>query len=89
MEKELKIAELASILGVSIPTTWNRIRKDGLKTVKKLDENRKEITYVIVSDDYAEKYINNVINNVNNVVNNGNYEDLLTVKHSNAGSFSR
>ena len=49
-EKELKISELANIWAVSVPTTWNRVRKEDLKTVKKIDENRKEVNYVIISD---------------------------------------
>lgn len=83
MEKELKIAELASIWGASVPTTWNRIRKEGLSTVKKLDENRKEINYVVITDEQINKYINNNNNNVNNTINNNNYEELLTIDNDN------
>lgn len=73
-EKELKISELANIWAVSVPTTWNRVRKEDLKTVKKVDENRKEVNYVIISDEIINKYILTVNNNVNN----HNYEDILT-----------
>lgn len=73
-EKELKIAELATIWGVSVPATWNRVRKEGLKTVKKIDENRKEVTYVIVSEETVNKYLSTVNNNINNRY----YEELLT-----------
>lgn len=73
-EKELKISELANIWAVSVPTTWNRVRKEDLKTVKKVDENRKEVNYVIISD----KIINKYVLTVNNNVNNHNYEDILT-----------
>lgn len=74
MEKELKIAELASIWGVSVPTTWNRVRKEGLSTIKKIDENRKEIAYVIIPDNILNKYIITVNNNDNNRY----YEEMLT-----------
>lgn len=77
MSKELKISELASIWNVSIPTTWNRIRKLGLTTVKKIDENKKEIAFVTVSDEILKRYINNVDNHYNNGVNNRYYEDML------------
>lgn len=73
-EKELKIAELATVWGVSVPATWNRVRKEGLKTVKKIDENRKEVTYVIISEEIVNKYLSTVNNNINNRY----YEELLT-----------
>lgn len=73
-EKELKISELANIWAVSVPTTWNRVRKEDLKTVKKVDENRKEVNYVVISDEIINKYVLTVNNNVNN----RNYEDILT-----------
>lgn len=73
-EKELKISELANIWAVSVPTTWNRVRKEDLKTVKKVDENRKEVNYVVISDEIINKYILTVNSNVNN----HNYEDILT-----------
>lgn len=73
-EKELKIAELATVWGVSVPATWNRVRKEGLKTVKKIDENRKEVTYVIISEETVNKYLSTVNNNINNRY----YEELLT-----------
>ena len=72
--KELKISELANIWAVSVPTTWNRVRKEDLKTVKKVDENRKEVNYVVISDEIINKYVLTVNNNVNN----HNYEDILT-----------
>lgn len=78
MEKELKIAELAALWGVSVPTTWNRIRKNGLITFIKKDENNKDVNYVKISDEVINQYVVNTINNVNNVVNNGHYEVLLT-----------
>lgn len=78
MEKEVKVSELAAIWGVSVPTTWNRIRKEGLETFKKKDENGKEINYIYVSEEVIKKYINNVYNNVNEVNNNGYYEDMLS-----------
>lgn len=83
MEKELKIAELANIWGASVPTTWKRIRKEQLSTVMKPDENRKEVNYVIITDEQINKYINNINNNVNNDFNNPHYEELLTVDNDN------
>lgn len=83
MEKELKISELAYIWGASVPTTWNRIRKEGLTTFKKKNENNKEISYVEITDEIINKYFNNVNNNVINNVNNGYYEDMLTVENVN------
>lgn len=79
MYKELKISELASIWGTSVPTTWNRIRKEGLITFKKKDENNKEVNFVTISEDILNKYINNV----NNLDNNLNYEDMLNVNNVN------
>lgn len=83
MEKDLKIAELANIWGTSVPTVWNRIKKHSLTTVKKQDENNKEVTYVRISEEILKKYIVNVNNNINNVVNNGYYEDMLNVNNVN------
>ena len=77
MEKCLKVAELATIWGVSVPTTWNRVRKEGLETVIKKDENGKDINYINISDEIINKYINNPVNNQNNINNNGYYEDML------------
>ena len=78
MEKELSIAELAQLWGVSVPTTWNRIKKEGLTTFKKKDKNNKEITYISISEDILNTYVINDNNNVNNPVNNGYYEEILT-----------
>lgn len=47
---------------------------EDLKTVKKVDENRKEVNYVVISDEIINKYVLTVNNNVNN----HNYEDILT-----------
>ena len=78
MEKCLKVAELATIWGVSVPTTWNRVRKEGLETVIKKDENGKDINYINITDEIINKYINNPVNNQNNVNNKGYYEDMLS-----------
>lgn len=78
MEKCLKVAELAIIWGVSVPTTWNRVRKEGLETIIKKDENGKDINYINITDEIINKYINNPVNNQNNVNNNGYYEDMLS-----------
>lgn len=79
MERELKISELASIWNTSVPTTWNRIRKEGLTTFKKKDENNKEVNFVGISEEILNKYINHV----NNLDNNVYYEDMLNVNNIN------
>lgn len=79
MQKELKISELASIWSTSVPTTWNRIRKEGLTTFKKKDETNKEVNFVTISEDILNKYVNNV----NNLDNNVYYEDMLNVNNVN------
>lgn len=73
-EKELKISELASLWSVSVPSTWNRVRKEGLTTVKKVDENKKEVTFVQIPENILNKYLTTVENNINNHY----YEELLT-----------
>jgi len=73
MKKELKISELASIWGVSVPTAWNRIRKEGLTTFKKKDENNKEVNFVEVPEEFLKENIKNGYKDVKN----GYYEDLL------------
>ena len=83
MEKELKIAELSALWGVSVPTTWNRIRKEGLQTFIKKNENNKEVNYVRVSDEVINQYVINDNNNVLNTVNNGYYEDMLINNNGN------
>ena len=83
MEKELKIAELSALWNVSVPTCWNRIKKEGLTTFKKKDETNKDITYIRISDEIINKYVINEVNNLYNDVNNGCYEDLLTVNNVN------
>lgn len=77
MEKELKIAELAELWGVSVPTTWNRIKKEGLKTFIKKNESNKDINYVSISDELINSYVINVNNYFNKVKNNGYYEETL------------
>lgn len=79
MQKELKISELASIWATSVPTTWNRIRKEGLTTFKKKDETNKEVNFVTIPEEILNKYINNV----NNLDNNVYYEDMLNVNNVN------
>ncbi len=78
MEKELKISELASIWNVSVPTTWNRVKKIGLKTFIKKNETNKDINYVSISDEQINEYVVNVNNNINNPNNNGYYEETLS-----------
>lgn len=81
MEKELKMSELATIWGVSVPTTWNRVRKMGLKTFIKKNETNKDINYVSISDEQIKEYVININNNNNNVNNNGYYEDMLNTNN--------
>lgn len=86
MVKELKIAELASLWGVSVPTTWNRIKKMGLTTFIKKNESNKDITFVSISDEQIHSYVLNVNNNINNANNNRYYEDMLTNNNVNNAS---
>lgn len=86
MEKELKIAELASIWSVSVPTTWNRIKKMGLTTFIKKNETNKDVNYVNISDEQINEYVINVNNNVNKDVSNGYYEDMLINNNVNNGA---
>lgn len=83
MEKELKISELAKLWGCSVPTTWNRINKEGLTTIKKKDIDNKNISYVTISDDIIKKYLEEDVNNVYKGVNNVYYEDMLKVNNVN------
>ncbi len=78
MEKELKIAELASVWGVSVPTTWNRIKKMGLTTFIKKSENHKDVTYVSISEEKINEYIINHNNVFYNDDNNHYYKEMLT-----------
>lgn len=78
MEKELKIAELASIWSVSVPTTWNRVKKMGLKTFIKKNETNKDINYIVISDEQIKEFVINADNNVYNQNNNGYYKDMLS-----------
>jgi hypothetical protein len=77
MNEEIKIADLARLWNVSVNTVWARIKKEGLLTSKRLDNN-KEITFVSVPEEILKKYaVNNVINHTNNVDN----EELLTANN--------
>lgn len=79
MNEEIKIADLARLWNVSVNTVWARIKKEGLLTSKRLDNN-KEITFVSVPEEILKKYaVNNVINHTNNVDN----EELLTANNPN------
>lgn len=78
MEKELKIAELAQVWGVSVPTTWTRIKKMNLTTFIKRSETNKEINYVRISDEQINEFIINPVNNDYNAANNGYYKETLS-----------
>lgn len=83
MEKELKIAELSALWNVSVPTCWNRIKKEGLTTFKKKDETNKDITYIRISEEIINKYVINEVNNLYKDINNVYYEDMLNVNNVN------
>ena len=85
MEKELKIAELAQVWGVSVPTTWTRIKKMNLNTFIKRSENNKEITFIRISDEQINAFIINQVNNDYNAVNNGYYKEMLSDNNINNG----
>ena len=71
MEQEVKIADLAKLWNISVNTTWKRVNKEGLRTIKKPVEGR-EITFVIVDDEILEKY------QVHEGVISNDYEEILT-----------
>lgn len=71
MEQEVKIADLAKLWNISVNTTWKRVNKEGLRTIKKPVEGR-EITFVIVDDEILEKY------QVHEGVISSDYEEILT-----------
>lgn len=77
MEKEFKIAELAQLWNVSVPTAWNRIKKEGLKTFIKKNEIGKDINYVSISDEFLNKFSININKDFINPVNNGYYKEML------------
>lgn len=77
MEKEMKVSELAALWGVSVPTVWNRIKKLGLKTLIKKNENNKDINYVYISDEQINSFVINVVNNDINNNNNVYYKEML------------
>ena len=79
----MKIADLALFWRVSVPTTWNRIRKEGLTTVKKPAENMKEVTFVMISDDILTKYNPDNFTTVNNIDNNDYYKEMLSDNNDN------
>lgn len=81
MEREIKVADLASIWGVSVNTTWKRIKNEKLLTVQKPVNNR-EITFVIIDEEVLQKYRDN------EVVNNNVREDLLSDDNTNKPSNS-
>ena len=53
--REVKVADLAKLWDVSVNTTWKRIKREGLSTINKIDNNR-EITFVIVDKTIIGKY---------------------------------
>ena len=80
MEREVKIADLAKLWKISVNTTWKRVNKQGLRTIKKPIDGR-EITFVIIDDEILEQ------NQVHEGVIKEDYEEMLTsndqIKNSN------
>ena len=71
MEREVKIADLAKLWKISVNTTWKRVNKLGLTTVKRPYEGR-EITYVIMDEELLNKY------QVHEGVIKADYEETLS-----------
>jgi len=80
MAKKYTVSELSSKLGVSVNTTWKKIKKGGLTTVKESVNNR-EITFVLLDDDQFSDLINDgtISNPINNRDYEHNYEDFETI----------
>lgn len=80
MSKKLTVAELSQVLGVSVNTTWKKIKKKGLTTVKDTVNNR-DITFVLLTDGEYDELISDssVHNPINGVGYESNYEDFETI----------
>jgi hypothetical protein len=80
MSKKLTVAELSQVLGVSVNTTWKKIKKRGLTTVKDMVNNR-EITFVLLEDGEYEELVSesSVHHPVNSLGYDSNYEDIDTI----------
>lgn len=80
MTKKLTVSELAATLGVSVNTTWKKIKKRGLTTLKDTVNNR-EITFVSLTDMELNELLSEKenVNQVNNGDYNPNYEVSETI----------
>lgn len=80
MTKRLTVSELSNILGVSVNTTWKKIKKKGLTTLKESVNNR-VITVIEVTQDELDTLMDeqNVNNPANKGVMNQNYEENDTI----------
>lgn len=74
MEKKLKIAEFAALIGVTAKTVYKMVDREEIKTVNEKVNNRL-ITLVVTNDAEIENF-KNIYGK--SPVNNGNYEDILT-----------
>lgn len=79
MEKKLKIAEFATLIGVTPKTVYKMIERGELITVSEKVNNRQTLLVLTTSNqvnEFREVYRKTQ-------VNNGNYEDILTVNVGN------
>lgn len=74
MEKKLKIAELASLIGITAKTVYKMVERGELKTVSEKVNNR-WTTLVLTNDEEVEKF-KTIYGK--SPVSIGNYEDMLT-----------
>ena len=75
MEKKIKIADFATLVGTSPKTIYKQIEKGRLITVNEV-QNGREIALIVTSDEQIQEF-QNMYGKMK--VNEGNYEDILTV----------
>lgn len=78
MERKMKIADFAALVGTSAKTIYKQIEKNRLVTVNEL-QNGREIALIVTNDEQIKEF-QNIYGKTK--VNNGNYEDILTVTDS-------
>jgi len=77
-EKKYKVADIASILGITPKTIYKLIENEELKTIQDTIRGRK-ITLVLCTDSELETLKNKYLEiKGKNTVNESNYEDILT-----------
>ena len=74
MEKKLKIAECAALIGITAKTVYKMVEREEIKTVSEKVNNRS--TMLVITNDAEIEKFKNIYGK--NTVNNGNYEDMLT-----------